>query len=123
LPQVDSDLVEDVDDSYVVDTSDDSNSVVHKLLSEEEEVVMEDDESKTPSQKRSDAIFEQTNCEIHNGCEELSSDTGHRTPPVVQTSINEASSLLRLEGPIHIRGMLQTESMQNRQKHIESIHL
>ena len=31
MPQVDSDLVEDVDDSYVVDTSDNSNSIVHKL--------------------------------------------------------------------------------------------
>jgi hypothetical protein len=53
----DSDLEDDVDDSYVVNTSDNSNSVVHESLSESEEVVMEDDESNTPSQRRSDAFF------------------------------------------------------------------
>jgi len=41
LEMDDSDLEEDVDDSYVVDTSDDSNSVVHESSSEDEEVVME----------------------------------------------------------------------------------
>jgi hypothetical protein len=114
----DSDPEEDVGDSYVVNTSNNSNSVVHELSSEEEEVVMEDDESNTLSQKWSDAIFEQTHCEIHNGCEELSSKTGHRTAPVVRTPINDASSLLRLDGPIRVRGMLRTESMQNSQKHV-----
>jgi hypothetical protein len=57
LEMDDSDLEDDVDDSYVVNTSDNSNSVVHESLSESEEVVMEDDESNTPSQRRSDAFF------------------------------------------------------------------
>jgi hypothetical protein len=118
LEMDDSDLEEDVNVSYFVDTSDDSNSVVHESSSEDEEVVMEDDESNTPSQRWADAIFEQTNCEIHNGREELSSNTGHRTAPVVQMPINDVSSLLRLDGPIRIHGMSRTESMQNRQKHV-----
>ena len=109
LEMDDSDLEEDVDVSHNVDTSDDSNSVVHESSSEDEEVVMEGDESNTPSQRRADAIFEQTNREIHNGREELSSDNGHRTAPVVQTPINDVSSLLRLDGPIRIRGMSRTE--------------
>ena len=118
LEMDDSDLEEDVDDSYVVDTSDDSDSVANESSSEEEEVAMEDDESDTPSQKRADAIFERTNRAIYNGRDELSSDTGHRTAPVAMTPINDASSLLRLDGPIRIRGMSRTESMQNRQKHV-----
>ncbi len=101
----DSDSEEDVDDRFFVNTSNNSNSVVHELSSEEEEVVMKDDESNALSQKRSDAIFEQTNCEIHHGCEDLSSDTGHKMAPALWTPINDASSLLRLDGPIRIRWM------------------
>ena len=94
----------DVDDSYIVDMSEDDASGDHESSSEEEDVMVVDDndESESSSQRRADEMFRRRNREIHDGRHEVVvANTGHKTAAVqpsrlltedVQTPTIQASS-------------------------------
>jgi hypothetical protein len=126
----------DDDDSCVVDNiSDDDDSGDEVSSSEEDNVVVEDSESESSSLNKLGESLDRLISDIHEGKHEeswgpVSTGTGHKTGAVqpnhvsnevVQRPTNDASSLrLELAGPMIIRGMSRSQSLQcqHRENHV-----